>query len=134
MKKHFVTFRSPGTFLSEETTKEIETWDVTKAQKMAEEIKERHNAVPYGFYFTTRERKENALDSERTAQSGMYYLGGTIMTLEEVKARNNPDDAILICNMENNNIAKIVVNTNSWKSTMPLRDEDVVLTEEIETQ
>ena len=34
MKKHFVTFLSPGTFVSETTTKPIASWSVEKAKAM----------------------------------------------------------------------------------------------------
>jgi hypothetical protein len=78
MKKHFVTFCSPGTLVSETTTKDIDSWDVQEASKMARRIKERHGAVPYGFYFSTRERGEEDLDSTVTKTSHMYYLGGKI--------------------------------------------------------
>ena len=56
MKRHYVTFMSPGTFVAEQTTKQVEAWDVKAAQKMAEGIEERYGAKPYGFYFSTRER------------------------------------------------------------------------------
>ena len=42
MKAHFVTFSSPGTFVHEETTKPIGSWDTEKAIEMAREITERH--------------------------------------------------------------------------------------------
>lgn len=54
MEKHFVTFCSPGTFVSEETTKEVTAWDIDEALEIANGIKERHNATPYGFRFHTR--------------------------------------------------------------------------------
>jgi hypothetical protein len=127
MKKHFVTFCSPGILVSEQTTKEIESWNITQAREMAESIKERHGATPYGFYFTTRSRDEDELDSKETARSGMYYLGGEVLTLDDVKARNDPNDWILISNMECNNWDRIIVNTNSWKFTAPFNENDVVL-------
>jgi len=39
---------------------------------------------------------------------------------------------ILISNMENNGYDKIIVNTNSWKWTQPLRESDIVLQYEME--
>jgi len=127
MKKHFVTFLSPGTFVSEETTKEIDSWDVDRAVEMAKGIIERHNAKPYGFYFTTRSRGADDLDSKEASRSGIYYLGGEVLTLGEVKARKNPADNILICNMECNHWDKIITNTNSYRITLPLEASDVVL-------
>lgn len=127
MKKHYVTFCSPGTFVSEETSKEVESWDIGNAKDMAEGTKERHGAKPYGFYFTTRARGDDELASKQTEKSNMYYLGGDVLTLEDVKSKNDPNDRILISNMECNGWDRIVVNNNSWKFTAPLNKGDVVL-------
>lgn len=127
MKKHFVTFYSPGTFVSEETTKPIGKWDVKKAVSMSKSIKERHGALPYGFMFSTRERGKNELDSKVTKRSAMYYLGGKVKTLKQVKKENDPKNKILISNMENNGWDKIIVNDNSWRITLPFNKDDVVL-------
>ena len=127
MKQHFVTFCSPGTFISEQSSITVNSWDVNEAKKMAKGIKERHGATPYGFYFSTRERKENELDSKVVKTSPMHYLGGKVETLEEVKARNDPKEETLRWNMQTNGYNRIIVNTNSYKSTFPLKDEDIVL-------
>lgn len=127
MKAHFVTFYSPGTFVAETTEKPIGEWDVEKAKKMAKEIVERYNARPYGFRFLTRERGENDLDSKVTKTSAMYYLGGKIETLAQVKKRATEKDRILVSNMECNGWNRIVTNSNSWLVTQPLEKGDVVL-------
>jgi len=127
MEKHFVTFLSPGSFVSEETTKPIESWNIDTAIEMSKNIKERYGALPYGFRFSTRAREDYELDSKETERSGMYYLGGEVLTLEEVKAKNDPDDRILISNMECNKWDRIIVNTNSYKTTQPLGPKDIVL-------
>ncbi len=126
MKAHFVSFLSPGTFVHEETTKPIESWDVEKAKEMARGITERHDATPFGFRFSTRERKDDELDSKVVKRSGCYYLGGRVMTLADVK-REMPNEHILIGNMECNGYDRIIVNTNSWKIVQPLNADDVVL-------
>lgn len=46
VEKHFVTFYSPGTFMAEASEYPIASWDVEKAKKMAEGVRERHGAVP----------------------------------------------------------------------------------------
>ena len=127
MKKHFVTFESPGTFVHESTTKPIGSWDVAAAVETARGIHERHGATPFAFYFATRTRRDDDLDSKITATSGRYFLGGRVETIEEVDARNDPSEKILRANMHGNNIERIVVNDNSWKSTQPLGENDVVL-------
>ena len=127
MEKHFVTFYSPGTFVAEQTEEPIAAWDVAKATRMARSIKERHNATPYGFRFSTRARGENDLDSRVIAKSPLYWLGGHVETLAEVKARATEKDRILVNNMECNGWDRIITNTNSWRWTQPLVADDVVL-------
>jgi len=124
---HFVTFYSPGTFVNEESIKPIESWDVEAAKEMARGIKERYGAVPFGFRFSTRSRGADDLDSKVTATSPMYYLGGKVETLAEVKARATEKDRTLIANMECNKYRRIITNTNSYAWTAPLRKTDVVL-------
>jgi hypothetical protein len=127
VKAHFVTFYSPGTFVAETTTKPIPSWDVEKAKAMAKGIKERYGALPYGFQFITRTRGAKDLDSKVSKTSPMYYLGGKIETLAEVKARATEKDRILIANMEGNGYKRIITNDNSWIWTQPLKDSDIVL-------
>lgn len=126
IKKHFVEFLSPGTLFSEVTSKEIEKWDVPTAIEMAKGITERYGAKPYGFRFLTRARGVTDLDSKVTETSPIYYLGGRIMTLDEVK-KEMPGEKILISNMECNDIKRVIVNDNSWRFTAELRDSDIVL-------
>lgn len=132
MKKHFVTFLSPGTFVSETTTKPIESWDVEKAMEMARRIEERHGATPYGFMFETRSRGEKDLDSRTTKTSGIYYLGGVVETLAEVKARvkregTEKENRILISNMEGNRWKRIITNTNSYRFTTQFGEQDTLV-------
>ena len=127
MKKNFVIFESPGAFVHETTELPIESWDIEKAQRLAHTITERHGATPFAFYFTTRARSESELDSKVVKTSGRYFLGGEIKTLAQVKAENDPSNAILISNMECNKWHSILVNNNSYKSHHPLNTNDVVL-------
>lgn len=128
MKKHFVTFYSPGTFAAEYTTLPIDSWDVATASEMAHSIKERHGATPYGFRFSTRKRSAKDLDSTIDKTSPMYFLGGKVETLNEIKARNDPSESILLGNMEYNKYKRVITNTNSYRRwTQPLENGDVVL-------
>lgn len=127
MIAHFVHFLSPGTFVSEESINPIDKWDVEVAKVMARSIHERHGATPYGFYFTTRTRGPDDLDSKQSARSATYYLGGTVETYDQVVARNDPKEEILRSNMRVNGYDRIIVNTNSWKFTGALKPDDVVL-------
>lgn len=127
MQKHFVTFESPGTFVHETTTKPIEKWDVTVASKMAHDVVERHNAIPFAFFFTTRSRTNKQLDSKIIKISPRYFLGGEVKTIEDIEAEHDPKNDILISNMRCNHWPKIVINTNSWRVVQPLLDGDTVL-------
>lgn len=125
MEKHFVTFFSPGTFMAEQTTKEIDSWDVDKAIFMAASISERYNAKPYGFRFSTRSRGPDDLDSKVVERSGTYYLNCKVLTLDDI-----PDDDgnhILRSNMKANGFKKVVQPIQGWAWTQPLHDGDVVL-------
>lgn len=126
MKKHFVVFESPGTFVHEVSIRPIDSWNTAKAVKMSKSITERYNSKPFAFYFTTRERTEKDLDSKVTHESGRYFLGGRILTVEDVK-REMPTEKILISNMENNGWKRVVVNDNSWRIYQPLTAKDTVL-------
>jgi hypothetical protein len=126
MKQDFVTFLSPGSFVHEEATERIDSWDVEKAKELAHGITARHGATPFAFVFTTRARKADELDSKEVKRSGRYFLGGRVMTLEDVK-REMPDEKILISNMEWNGYARVIVNSNSWRTIQPLDEDDVVL-------
>jgi len=127
MEQHFVTFYSPGTFFAEATQKPIEAWDADLAVAMSSDIKERYGARPYGFRFSTRARTADELDSKEVAKSPMYYLGGKVETIEEVEARNAPDEQILRDNMRCNGYDRIWTSTQGWKWTQPLRYDDVVI-------
>ena len=127
MQKHFVTFYSPGTFVPEERTMPIDSWNEQEAVKMARGIVERHSAKPFGFRFTTRARGDNDLDSKVVDKSGMYYLGGTIRTADEILAGTDPKEDTLRFNVRVNGIKRVIVNDNSWRHTAALEDADVVL-------
>ena len=127
-QEHFVTFLSPGTLVVESSTKWIKYWDTDEAVEIGSYIVERYGARPYAFYFTTRARTEEELDSKEIARSSTYYMGGTIKTLAEVEAeeQDNERKSILLQNMIGNKIDKVIVNEwGNW--TMPLHKDDVVL-------
>lgn len=136
MRKHYVQFFSPGTFVAETTTREIDSWDVQIAVDMSGVIIERYSAKPYGFKFLTMLTSDPIDDGEggllevepkKVEESGMYHLGGKLETLEEVETRDDPKERILRANMRGNGYDKIVINTNSWKSMHPFREGDVLL-------
>ena len=127
IEKHFAVFNSPGIIMSEQTTVEVDYWNIDNAIERARGIVERHGARPYGFFFKTKQLKDGEWEPSEVDRSAFYFLGGTVLTLEQVKARNNPRDRILISNMESNGYAAVVENTNSYTATYPLGEKDIVL-------
>lgn len=129
--KHYVTFYSPGTFFSESTSKDIAEWDTDKAVKMARKIVERYGAKPYGFRFYTTKLKANK-DGSKTWQeskkSKMYYIGGKILTIDDIEKRNKDGkDDILLANMRGNDWPTVIQNDNSWRTTQPFDPKNDVL-------
>jgi hypothetical protein len=127
MRKHFVTFFSPGTFVSEETTKQIDSWDIDTAVDMAAKIRERYGARPYGFQFSTRERGPDDFDSRETETSPIHYIGGKVETIDDVRKRADPEERILLFNMEGNGWDRIIVNDNSSRVVRPFLPTDIIL-------
>ncbi len=105
-RRHFVLFLSPGTLFDETTTREIGSWDAAAAVSMAEQVRERHGARPYGFQFVTKIVSGGVPDGEggilkvepkEVARSGVYYIGGKLVTVDDA-----PDGSILKSNMRGN--------------------------------
>lgn len=126
--KHFVEFFSPGTFVAETTERSIDSWDVEQAKKMAVEITERYGAKPYAFRFVTRGRADDELDSKIIKCSGHYFINGVVKSIEQIKEEHNPDNRILISNMESNGWSKVVTTYSPYKWTQPFGEDDSVIT------
>jgi hypothetical protein len=124
MEKHFVEFFSPGSFVAENSTKPIDSWDVDKAVAMSKKVTERYGATPYAFRFVTRSRGKNDLDSTITKTSGMYYMNCKVQTVKDL---DPVADEILISNMKCNKWDKIVTTTKGYRWSQPLNKGDVVL-------
>ncbi len=115
-KQLFVRFISPGTFVSETTSEEIEKRDLKAATQRAKLIKERYNATPFGFQFT---------DGNGVVKGGTYYITGRLIKYDEVP--NIEDNWILLSNMRNNGYPIIIENTNSYKTTTWFNEEDCIV-------
>ncbi len=134
--EHRVEFLSPGTFMSEATSKAIREWDSVEAVAMSKGIEERHGATPYGFRFKTYITHDPIPDGHGdflkvepkvVAKSGIYYITGTIRSIEQVVADDIADEMILRSNMLCNHVAYIICNTNSYRTTMEFEAEDYVV-------
>jgi len=136
MRRHYVVYSSPGTFVDEETSREVAAWDVEAAAAGAADVTERHGAKPYGFQFVTvlvadpipdGEGGTLAVEPREVARSGMHFLGGTLLTLDSIRQRADPRDSILISNMEGNDWPVVVENNNSWRTVRPFGEEDCIV-------
>jgi len=127
MKQDFVTFYSPGTFVAEQTTREVANWNVTKAVEMMPDIEERYGARPYGFQFHTKKRGWRDLEPKEIKRSGMYYVNCKVETLVEIEGRADPKESTLLSNMKCNGWDKVVSPREGWAWTQPLREGDTVL-------
>jgi hypothetical protein len=117
-KEVYVEYLSPGTFVSETTLIECSTpYDMYEAVRGAKKIKERHSTTPYGFHFV--DGNHRSID-ERT-----YYITGDVISYDDVPAIEK--NSILRSNMQGNDWAYIIENTNSWKITQPFDEKDVVV-------
>lgn len=132
----YVEFYSPGTFVSECTTKPIATWNRREACQLAKEVIERYGAKPYAFRFTTCIVADPVSDGQggelkvipkEVEESGLKFLGGRVLSYDQICQRNDPKEKILRSNMECNRQWFICINDNSWRSTMPFDEADEVV-------
>jgi hypothetical protein len=135
-RQHFVEFISPGTFFNETSVRPIETQDIAKAVAMSREIHERYDARPYAFQFFTSivsdpikddEGGELQVQSREITRSGRHYIGGEVVTYDDVKARNDPKNRILLSNMEGNGWWAMIENKTGWLVTQPFEPIDVLV-------
>lgn len=132
-RQDFVTFLSPGTLFSEQTTKAIDGWSTYQAMLMSASVVERYGARPYAFYFTTCVVAEPIEDGEgghltvrprEVGRSGIFHINGRVLTFDELTARADPSDANLILNMACS-IPIVVQTFNSFRHTSEFREGDV---------
>lgn len=127
MKKDFVIFYSPGTFVAETTVRQVPSWNIPKALKLMTDVKERHGAVPYGFRFTTKKRGLRDFEPKEVAKSGMYYVNCRVETLDEIMNRGDPEESTLLENMRRNGWDKVVSPKTGWSWSQPFKEGDTLL-------
>lgn len=136
MKKNKVTFLSPGTLFSEQTTQEIPEWDPGAAAAKAKDVRERYNARPYAFFFTTVLTADPIPDGEggtlrvaerEVAQSGVYHINGTLITLEEAKSDPEFKDLSNLMFVLRYDHPVCVVTQNSFRHVAPFKEGDYLV-------
>lgn len=122
VRKTYIEFYSPGAFLSESSTREVKTRDLSK-------IKMPKNAFGFRFFdilsASVKEGSQRVLvTSERINVSPMHYYGGKLYTVAELK-RKYPNQHTLISNIESNGYKKAIqCRTGNWQ---PFNTTDIFI-------
>lgn len=124
IRKHFVQFLYPGTFFSEDSSKEVADRDPAKVEVP-------QGAFCFSFYdqivgVAIEGGKEIPVSSGALDRSPKYYYGGKVYTVEKLK-EEFPNERILISNVEGNGYKRAIkCRTGNWQ---PLEDSDVFIEE-----
>ncbi len=134
-KKIFAEYFSPGTMFAETSTRALDKGTVKEAVALSKEISERYGATPYAFDIVTKLGADPIDDgqggtmkvlSKEIGRKGRYFLGGEVITYDQVIAREGAG-SIWARNMRGNRDPVSVQNTNSFKSTQIFREQDVIV-------
>jgi len=124
VRKTYIEFLYSGSFMSESSTQEINTRDVSK-------VKVPKDAFCFSFFdilsvVVETDRRKVQLTSERINVSPKHYYGGKLYTAAEFK-RAFPSERILINNIKGNNYKKIIkCRTGNWQ---PFEETAVLIAE-----
>lgn len=129
-KYYLVTYFSPGTFFAESSSKEFAEIDLKKIATAAKKVKERHGATPWGFEIVEMRRPVEKGEFEVVPKTvrqigGRYHLTGELKRYDDIPETEKTH--ILRSNMWGNDWPIIVENRNSWLSTQPFEQEDVIV-------
>jgi hypothetical protein len=120
VRKTYIEFLYPGSFVAESSTKEVKTREVSK-------VKVPKSAFGFKFFdilsvVVDADSRKVQLTSERINMSPMHYYGGKLYTLAEVE-REFPQNDTLVQNMKGNGWGKVIrCRTGNWQ---PFEDVDV---------
>lgn len=120
MLKHYAEFYSPGSFFNETDIVPMDCRSVDEAINKAPK-------TAFAFTFFDREELEQVgevLRGHSKNRSQRYYLGGDLLTVEQVKAQV-PNSDILVNNMECNGWKQVI--RTPFGNFQPLHEGDVVL-------
>lgn len=108
---HNVTFLFPGTFVDEQQTIAVESLDFPALVKRGAELIERYEAKPYAFQIG----------------ESKYYIGGIVLTRENIAARRRDDEKVMLGNMMNDGWEVVCQTANSYGHTGIFGPADVCL-------
>ena len=123
--KYYAEFLFPGLLFSESEHIELKSHNPNEALKKMPE-----SAFAFELYdIETRqgilENGEHIKNDKTVNQSGRFYPGGVLLTLEEIKSMDDKNHNILISNMEGNGW-NTVVKTRAG-NYQPIEKHDVIL-------
>jgi len=134
-EEHRVVFFSPGLLFPEQTGRVVASWDPALAMALWPSVAERHGAKPYAFQFVTMlvhppidvaGRGPLYVEPKEIARSSTYHIAGTLLTYDEVAARNDPREDILRRNMRDGRPI-VCVTTHSYRATISFEESDVMV-------
>lgn len=122
--KHMARYYYPGFLFSEESTRVLDLRDPQLAVQMAPEsafcfvLYDIEEAPDLGPDFAVTPKPKN--------ESGRYYIGGRLYTIDEVRAMNLQGDyTILISNMESNHWDYVIqTRSGNWQ---PFTSDDSIV-------
>lgn len=98
---HYVRFWYPGVFVSEDSTKRI-------ASRNPALVKPPKDCYAFQFFDRTETSEDGeTLRGKERNKSGMFFVGGRVMTLTEVR-KELKGESTLIANMENNGYKRVI--------------------------
>lgn len=121
-KEMYIEFCSPGTLVSETTKVKTDhnVPNIREAIRKYKNIKERHDAKPYGFRYVDGNGKP--------ISELFYYINGTISTYNDIP--DNEKNNILRSNMRCDNQPIIIENNNSWRFTAFFHQTYIIIDED----
>lgn len=139
MRKHYVTFLCPGTFMSEQRTEPIDAWSLHEAAARSSRVVERWGATPYAFFFITRLEAASVPDGEggmlrvmgrEVERSAMHHMHATVRSIDELQAdRSGRDLTVLLSNMRGNGWPLVAESIGRYRHFAPYERADVCVDE-----
>lgn len=135
---HKVTFYSPCTFISNATSRDIDSWDLKKAIAMADKIST-NSTKPYCFFFSKLRSADPIDDGEGgtlnveqklISKSGQYFIKGKVVTFDEIMQRANPKEKTLLDNMRINEWPLVVFTNNGCEYVQPWKEDGFLVSDD----
>ena len=127
-RTHLVTFYAPGAFLAEDFSFEVSEWSIGEALALVPKC----GLKPYAFQFATNITADPVPDGEggtlavlprEVSKSGMHYLGGELLTYDQLRRDGDPHYVTMLSNMSGNRWPVVIRN----RTHQPFNEEDCIV-------